>query len=391
MIPPGMLSPRAQRYLEQLERRPHVEDLAEVRAALEEAGVPATDALLDFHERYAGYVQGGPDVFVWGLVHAAPQWVAAMAVEEIEENGLHYVTCADGHPSYALALDQHGVHYTTACVPRATRFDVMTEQKALVHERVSAASQRGPVAYRRLELCNDRAELREGLLPRLAGAEIAEACDRYGNVYATDELVLEHYVEFDFYAVHVFDGARPAVLRALRWDRDEPRTFEQLRADLLSKYAGRRYQAIYDLRETTDPAAGELFRLVLHDENEQTRRYAIHGLGRVRCREALPELLALIDERTDHGIVNFAINAVLAIDGGAAQDALIRGTRHADRYVRRNAVIALASVGDLEAIPALEALLGDAAVPMAGLRGDKLQISDSAQAAIDEIRKRSGG
>lgn len=383
-----MLSLRAQRYLQQLERRPHVEDLGAVKAALERAGAPATEELLSFHERYAGYVKRGPDEFIWGLIHEKPAWGTQMEVDADREKDRWYVSCADAHPSYALMLDQHGAHYTTAGVPRATSFEIYTEQGALISEFYERQEARGPLKYRTLELFNDRKELHEVLLPRLEGRQVAEGSDEHGAIYVTEELLLEHYVHFDFYAVHVAAGAQPAELHGFRWDRDAKITLEDLRRDLASRYSSRRYQAVLDLREIKDPAAAELFRMVIRDENVQTRQYAINGLKELGSREDLPALLSFLNEKEPMGVVNFAIQAVATIGGNEAQAALLGILGYPDKYVRRNAVEALQTVGDLSAIPALQRLLSDAEVPMAGPRGDKLTIGASVQAAIAAIRQR---
>jgi HEAT repeats len=380
-----MRSQRATRYLERLERRPHIDDLGVVRRALEEAGVTATDALLAFHDEFAGYVKPAPDEFVYGLVHAAPRWIGALAVETFTDDDMPYVICADGHPSYELCLDLQGVHYTTCRVPRATSFGMMIEQDAFV----TAACDGHAVMGASLGLNNDRRELSEVLLPRLAAHLVAEVSDEHGRIYATDELVLEHLVHFDSYQVWVLDGKRPVELRDLRWDRNTRRSWAELRDDLLSPYDGRRYQAIYDLRESTDPEAGPLFHLAMADTNERTQMAALDGLRRLRWRDALGDVLALIDRTGEMGVVNFAIGAATEIGGRAAQAAIVRATRHPDQYVRRNAVLALAEVGDAQVVPALEALLEDAAIPMAGPAGDQRRIADEARNAIAAIRARA--
>jgi hypothetical protein len=88
-------------------------------------------------------------------------------------------------------------------------------------------------------------------------------------VAISDQLALAHYVHFGFFRVDVRIGARPEELRGFRWDRDTPRSFAELREDLVSAYPGRRYQAMYDLRESTALEAAPLFRLALGDENRE--------------------------------------------------------------------------------------------------------------------------
>ena len=55
------LSKRSLQFIQTLERRPRVEDLGLVRAAIEETGLPVTEPVLDFHQTFAGYM-----IDVWG-------------------------------------------------------------------------------------------------------------------------------------------------------------------------------------------------------------------------------------------------------------------------------------------------------------------------------------
>jgi hypothetical protein len=64
------LSSRAQRFMATWERRPYVDDLEIVRAALLEAAVPVTEPVLDFHCTFAGYVTDvWGDEGVLGIIH----------------------------------------------------------------------------------------------------------------------------------------------------------------------------------------------------------------------------------------------------------------------------------------------------------------------------------
>ena len=381
-----MLSERAQRYLDRLERRPHVTDLGAVRGALATAGVPATDPLLEFHDRFAGYVKPRPDEFVWGLVHEAPKWLAPMAIDVIVDTGRQYVICADGHPSYDLRLDDRGVHYTTCVVPQATSFARKVEQDALVGEFLDAHPD---AISRQLEVSNDRRELADVLVPRLAAAVVDEVSDIYGRIYATPELVLVHYIEFSYFMVFVARGTNPAELRDFRWNPDHRRSLAEIETDLGSPYDSRRYQAVLELRNTTDPASARLFRIALRDSNDRTQMYAIEGLRKLDCREAIPELIAVLDPASPtKGPITFAIAALEEMADPAALHPIARMTEHANKFVRRTAVLALARIGNLSVIPALERLSGDHDVPMAGPTGDKLSIAALAADAIAKIRSR---
>jgi hypothetical protein len=109
-----------------------------VREALQREGVPVTDALLDFHQTFAGYVErDGRDEFVYGLLHRQPKWLDPLQVDAFQDDEsarVWYIACADGHPSYDLRIDQSGIYYTTYCVPRASSFFMLTEQAAFVWE-----------------------------------------------------------------------------------------------------------------------------------------------------------------------------------------------------------------------------------------------------------------
>jgi hypothetical protein len=344
-----------------MERRPHLADLAIVRQALAAAGVPASDALLEFHERYAGLVSPGLDEFVWGLVHENPRWLEPLTVEADNDDGSVRVICADAHPSYYLQLDVDGVHYTTCGVPRALRFETLLEQHACV---VDWARTAGQVSAYRLELRNDPRELAEVLIPRLADCIVSVASDACGAIYATNELLLEHYVHFDFFQLHVRAGTHP----------DSVRDFRLERGDL------------------EDPLTVPLLRRALVDApDEHGRMAAIDSLRRLGAVEALPDLLARISRDEDYGTCNFAMSAVLKLGGHAGQAAFIRALEHQEKFVRRSAVLALRDVGDAAAIPALEALLDDPAVPEAGPAGDQRKIADEARDAITAIRNRLSG
>jgi hypothetical protein len=105
-----MLSARAIAFLSTLERRPFVAT-RKVEEIIGNQGFPCYPAWLDFHERYAGYVETiGRDVAVWGLVHENPTWLLPMKADIDRESAQEtwYITCADVHPSYNYRLDDKG-------------------------------------------------------------------------------------------------------------------------------------------------------------------------------------------------------------------------------------------------------------------------------------------
>jgi hypothetical protein len=124
-----MLSERARRYLSKLKRITPV-PTAEVQRALELQGVNCYPAWLDFHERYAGYVEPlGFEAAVLGIVHARSRWIkprTAAVVRSYECNAEWFVYCAEVHPSYVYKLGDTGFFRS----PPASSFQMHLERCA---------------------------------------------------------------------------------------------------------------------------------------------------------------------------------------------------------------------------------------------------------------------
>jgi hypothetical protein len=125
-----MLSERAQRYLAGLERLPAV-PVSRVEQALRDQGQPCFPAWLEFHERYAGYVETlGLERAVLGIVHEQSRWIVpgrAAAARSYEPEAEWFVACAEAHPSHVYQLGDTGFFKT----PAAVSFDVKLERSAL--------------------------------------------------------------------------------------------------------------------------------------------------------------------------------------------------------------------------------------------------------------------
>ena len=125
-----MLSERARHYLATLKREAPV-PTRELERVLKEQGATCFPAWLDFHERYAGYVEPiGLEMAVWGLVHQRPRWMKALRVAinpSYESRADSFVTCADVHPSYTYHLGDTGFFRELA----AESFDVKVERNAV--------------------------------------------------------------------------------------------------------------------------------------------------------------------------------------------------------------------------------------------------------------------
>src|SRR5258708_6735285 len=96
-----MLTQRATRFLTNLERRSAI-PTKEIESIIRSKGYPCFAPWLDFHERFAGYVEvWGRDWAIWGLAHGAPHWLAPQAAEIDREphEETWYISCVDCHPS----------------------------------------------------------------------------------------------------------------------------------------------------------------------------------------------------------------------------------------------------------------------------------------------------
>jgi hypothetical protein len=171
-------------------RRPHVDDLGLVRAALESAGVPPTEPLLDFHRAFAGYTMDAyGDEGVLGLIHrqvCVQSAVRPMKVTAYQgDDGAWAVACADLHVSYEMFLADGGTFIANG--PVASSYFMYVEQLAFAWEFAS----RRPVRAIMLSHYHADEEVRGVLVPRLADHLVAELSDAVSQVYATtDSLVI---------------------------------------------------------------------------------------------------------------------------------------------------------------------------------------------------------
>lgn len=123
---------RCERYIASLQRRPHVTDLGLVRQRLEERGLNPPDWLLEFHGRFAGYVEPMIlDEAVYGLVHEDSRWLPGGLDVEIEPSDW-MVACADAHPSYDFWLGSDGSFAGSGVGGPAESFVHKLEQDALL-------------------------------------------------------------------------------------------------------------------------------------------------------------------------------------------------------------------------------------------------------------------
>lgn len=181
------LSERAQRFVRTWERRPYVDDLGLVRAAIEEAGLPITEPVLDFHRTFAGYMtdvwgEQGPLGIVHPEVVAAASWFKPMKVGGYLTARQPMLACADIHVSWEMMIALDGTFHCNG--PESSSYFLWTEQSAFLWE----FSMTRP--WRRLLLDDDPREIISVLGPRLAGCRIDALSDEYGQVYGTERFVV---------------------------------------------------------------------------------------------------------------------------------------------------------------------------------------------------------
>ncbi len=175
----SLLSKRAQSYLGTIVRIPSV-PVGDVEKIFRDSGYPCFAPWLEFHERYAGYVEPmGLDTAVWGLVHEESCWIGArrVLVDRDEHEDKWFVTCAEVHPSYNYALDNRGEFVGVL----AESFEIKIERNAVAWAFLS----QGPyaaVSQRDLYDMSFVEHLREETRPHL----VLEASDRYLRYYMSE-------------------------------------------------------------------------------------------------------------------------------------------------------------------------------------------------------------
>lgn len=200
-----VLSERAQRFLQTWRRESYVEDLGFVRAAIEEAGLPVTEPVLDFHRTFAGYITD-----VWGeegplgIIHPNPTWYEPMKVGGYPTAKTPMLACADIHISWEMMIGLDGMFHCNC--PESSSFFLWTEQCAFQHDFVDRTEGRVLLVGAAPET------LAEVLLPRLAEYRIDVLSDQYGEVYASERFVVSVGQQGQRYHVLVAKGELPPEL-----------------------------------------------------------------------------------------------------------------------------------------------------------------------------------
>ena len=143
----------------------------------------------------------------------------------------------------------------------------------------------------------------------------------------------------------------------------KPKTLAELETSLKSGDHRDRLDAVYELHQSDDRAVIPLLLHALDDESDQIRQFAIQGLGRLGATDAVSKICTHLTSTDELGIITNSIIALDEIGDASATPALIHATHHAVPHVRRDAICALATVGDKRALGRLGELATDSAVP----------------------------
>ncbi|HTV00754.1 MAG TPA: HEAT repeat domain-containing protein [Luteitalea sp.] len=123
-------------------------------------------------------------------------------------------------------------------------------------------------------------------------------------------------------------------------------------------------------------------RLTVDRQIQSDRYYAVHLLGELRDVQAVDVLLPLLGDSQINYKVAWALGR---IGDPRAIRPLIAALDDADALVRVSAIQALTELRAAEALPRLQQLLNDNALPNAG---DQVPVSQTARAAIAKIQAR---
>jgi hypothetical protein len=182
-----MLSERALKYLDTLERVPAVRDEKPIREIFDKTGVPAFEKIIEFQMRFGGIVEFyGLNKFIWGVLHEIPEEYSFLKPNELDffvEGEEYFFTCANCHCSDSWSLDTKGVLYWCGH-KKALSFEKKIERDAAVTEIFSGRN------YKNVEFELPVEQLVETLIPKIESGLIAEASDEDQKIYYRDNFYL---------------------------------------------------------------------------------------------------------------------------------------------------------------------------------------------------------
>ena len=178
------LSRRAEKYLGTLKRVTPV-PTSTVKEALIRAGAPVHEAWVEFHERYAGYIEPlGNERAVYGLVHVDSEWLPPGEVSYEADGDEDFIACAEVHPSFDYTLRGDGEFLGIGGGGPCSSFNIKVEQAALI-QRMMADGARLVTNFE----SRSRA-FRAAVDAACQSEPDAVASDNYTRVYATPRILV---------------------------------------------------------------------------------------------------------------------------------------------------------------------------------------------------------
>ncbi len=178
-----MPSSRLTKYLQTLDRLPAITDVKTVSEIIETSGLPIIKPVIEFHCKYAGFVQPyGRVQFIWGLFHSNPHDYSFFQpnrphCDTMDEN-FRIFTCCNCHASDHWFLDETGALYWCYYPPLATSFEKKIERDAVAWELNSTNE-----ALFKVEFDRPITEILPELLPGFSDGLIEEASDHIESLY----------------------------------------------------------------------------------------------------------------------------------------------------------------------------------------------------------------
>lgn len=207
-----MISERCAKYLATLERVPQIYSRPQIEAALEAAGAPILEPIVDFQLQFGGYVQKyGLNRFEWGIIHAHPSAESFFEPNQVAfdgSDGSLYFTCCNCHGSDHWFLDATGALYWCFTPALSESFTHKIERDAVSWD----LAVRFPAA-RRITLELPRQEGAAALTERLKPGQIVEASDKYENLFIHNGVYAS--IKGDSYIALVLTHDAPTVLGGL--------------------------------------------------------------------------------------------------------------------------------------------------------------------------------
>ncbi|MFW9994216.1 MAG: HEAT repeat domain-containing protein [Candidatus Odinarchaeota archaeon] len=157
-----------------------------------------------------------------------------------------------------------------------------------------------------------------------------------------------------------------------------------------------RRNAAYELGKTKKRKAIPILIKALADPDRYVRVYAIQSLGDLGAKEAVPALIAILEETEDDLTLTNVISVFSIIGDRSAIPALVRATSHQDDFARYDAARVLGELGekdDKEVLAALLKLVNDSTMPKKEYEGGGgkytvCSVGEMAKRSIEKIRSK---